>query len=63
VEVNSHGTRYELLQGEPLELLHHGEPFTLVQDEAQDLPVPPLPHRPAPPQPPTREPPCRHEET
>ena len=29
VEVNAHGARYELLQGEPLELLHHGEPFTL----------------------------------
>jgi hypothetical protein len=43
--------------------VHHGERFTLVQDEAQELSVPRLPRRPAPPQPPTREPPCRHEET
>jgi alpha,alpha-trehalose phosphorylase len=63
VEVNSHGTRYELLQGEPLDLVHHGEPFTLVEDEAQELPVPPPARLPAPPQPPTREPPCRHEES
>jgi alpha,alpha-trehalose phosphorylase len=63
VEVNSHSTRYELLQGDALDLVHHGERFTLVQDEAQELPVPRLPRRPAPPQPPTREPPCRHEET
>ena len=63
VEVNSHGTRYELLQGDPLDLVHHGEPFTLVEEQAQELPVPPAPRRPAPPQPQTREPPCRHEET
>jgi alpha,alpha-trehalose phosphorylase len=63
VEVNSPRTRYELFQGDALDLLHHGERFTLVQDEAQELPVPRLPRRPAPPQPPTREPPCRHEET
>ncbi len=51
VEVNGGGARYELLQGEPLELLHHGEPFTLAPGEPQELPVPPMPHRPAPPQP------------
>jgi alpha,alpha-trehalose phosphorylase len=63
VEVNGQGARYELLQGEPLEILHHGEPITVSEDEPQELPVPPLPHRAPPPQPPTREPPCRHEET
>jgi alpha,alpha-trehalose phosphorylase len=63
VEVNGQGARYELLHGEPLELLHHGEPVTVTEDEPQELPLPPLPHRPPPPQPPTREPPCRHEET
>jgi alpha,alpha-trehalose phosphorylase len=63
VEVNAHDARYELLQGEPLELLHHGEPLTVTTDEPQEAPVPPLPRRPPPPQPPTRVPPCRHEET
>ncbi len=62
VEVNGRGARYELLQGEPLELLHHGEPFTLTAGEPQELPVPPMPHRPAPPQPRNREPPTRHED-
>ena len=62
VEVNGGSARYELLQGEPLELLHHGEPFTLTADEPQELPVPPIPPRPAPPQPATRQPLCSHEE-
>ena len=63
VEVNGGGSaRYELLQGEPLELLHHGEPFTLSADEPQELAVPPIPPRPAPPQPATRQPLCSHEE-
>ncbi|MDP9134865.1 MAG: family 65 glycosyl hydrolase, partial [Actinomycetota bacterium] len=51
VEVNGRGARYELLQGDPLELQHHGEPFTLTSGEPHELPVPPVPHRPAPPQP------------
>jgi alpha,alpha-trehalose phosphorylase len=62
VEVNGGGARYELLQGEPLDLLHHGEPFTLGADEPQELSVPPIPPRPAPPQPATRQPLCSHEE-
>ena len=61
VEVNGRGARYELLQGDPLELQHHGEPFTLTAGEPHELPVPPVPHRPPPPQPRHREPPFRPE--
>ena len=43
VEVNGRQARYELLQGEPLELLHHGEPFTLDGRRAAGAAVPPIP--------------------
>ncbi|MBI3966251.1 MAG: glycoside hydrolase family 65 protein [Chloroflexi bacterium] len=43
VDVRSDHTRYELLTGEPLELLHHGEPITLMLDSPQTRSCPPAP--------------------
>jgi alpha,alpha-trehalose phosphorylase len=47
---------YSLLDGEPIELSHHGERFKLAADAAIVLPVPPPPVRERPQQPPGREP-------
>jgi alpha,alpha-trehalose phosphorylase len=62
VDIHPEETRYELIDGKPLELLHHGEPVTVHPDEAQTRPVPPAPRRTAPPQPPGRPVPRRHRE-
>jgi alpha,alpha-trehalose phosphorylase len=52
VEVGQNDARYELLgEGEPLELLHHGEPFEIEPGHPQTQPVPRPPNRPAPKQP------------
>src|SRR5918992_361459 len=52
VEVRQDEARYELIgQGDPLELLHHGEPFELEPGAPQALPVPRAPNRPPPKQP------------
>ena len=51
VEIGPGSARYELLAGEPLALLHHGAPITLVEGLSQTLPCP------APPTPPRSEPP------
>ena len=51
VEIDRDRARYELLDGEPLELLHHGEPLTLEPGSPQRLPCPDLP-QPAPVEPP-----------
>jgi alpha,alpha-trehalose phosphorylase len=48
VEVNAEHATYELLDGEPLELTHHGEPVTVSSDEPLSCPIPPPPSRPAP---------------
>ncbi|HEY3188662.1 MAG TPA: glycosyl hydrolase family 65 protein, partial [Solirubrobacteraceae bacterium] len=56
VEVGQREASYELLAGDPLELLHHGEQFVLSPGAVELKPVPPVPHRPAPRQPPGREP-------
>ncbi|MDQ3897357.1 MAG: family 65 glycosyl hydrolase [Actinomycetota bacterium] len=50
---------YVLCAGEPLELLHHGQPL-LVTDEPVSRPIPPATPRPAPTQPPGRAPAGRH---
>jgi alpha,alpha-trehalose phosphorylase len=63
VEIRPDGARYELLDGEPLEVLHHGETVTVAGDAAVTRPLPPAPRRPAPEQPPGRSPPRRHRET
>jgi alpha,alpha-trehalose phosphorylase len=58
VEIVSDSARYELLEGEPLELDHHGQKFTLTAGTPQTLSIAPAdaPARPA--QPPGRAPPA-----
>ncbi|MCC6179182.1 MAG: glycoside hydrolase family 65 protein [Chloroflexi bacterium] len=43
VDIRADHARYELLAGEPVDLLHHGEPFTLVKGHPQIRTYPPLP--------------------
>jgi alpha,alpha-trehalose phosphorylase len=62
VVVSSDSARYELVEGEPLELLHDGERFSVEPGSPQTLPVAPPPRRPRPEQPPGRSPPRRHRE-
>ena len=62
VEVHPHHAAYELLDGEPLELLHHGERFTLGPGAPDTRPLPPVPDHPRPEPPPGRKPPRRHSE-
>jgi alpha,alpha-trehalose phosphorylase len=56
ITVRRADVRYELIDGEALELVHHGERFTLAPGAPQSLAVPPAPQRPRPVQPPGREP-------
>ena len=51
IDIGREGVRYALLEGEPLDVLHHGEPLTIGAGEPQalELPAPPTP---APVQPP-----------
>jgi alpha,alpha-trehalose phosphorylase len=62
VEVRPGEARYELLDGEPLAVKHHGEALTLSSDSPETRPVPPPPRRPPAEQPPGRSPPRRHSE-
>jgi alpha,alpha-trehalose phosphorylase len=62
VDVRPDAARYELLAGEPLELVHHGESFTVAPGSPDTRPVPPAPRRAAPEPPPQRSPPRRHQE-
>jgi alpha,alpha-trehalose phosphorylase len=62
VDVRREGARYELLAGEPLELLHDGDGLTVGRDSPQTRPLAAAPRRPAPEQPPGRPPPRRHGE-
>ncbi|ACY98362.1 MULTISPECIES: glycoside hydrolase family 65 protein [Thermomonospora] len=57
VTVTSEQARYELHEGDPITLTHHGREFEL-GGEPVELPIPPMPTppRPRPPQPPGREP-------
>jgi alpha,alpha-trehalose phosphorylase len=48
VEVRADHATYELLDGEPLELIHHGERMTVTPEEPLRCPVPPAPQYPAP---------------
>jgi alpha,alpha-trehalose phosphorylase len=57
VTVGRDDARYELLDGEALELRHHGADFTLQPGAPQTLDVPSAPQRPRPAQPPGRSPP------
>jgi alpha,alpha-trehalose phosphorylase len=56
VEVSDGEATYELLEGEELELVHHGEPFELTPARSVSRTVPLAPRRPPPTQPPGREP-------
>jgi alpha,alpha-trehalose phosphorylase len=47
---------YALLEGAPVRLSHHGEPFVLSATQAVTRQIPPVPVRPRPKQPPGREP-------
>ncbi|HEY3727248.1 MAG TPA: glycosyl hydrolase family 65 protein [Solirubrobacteraceae bacterium] len=56
VEVNHERARYSLLDGDPLEIGHHGEQVTVNGDAPLELEIPALRARPAPRQPAGREP-------
>jgi len=62
VHLSSHSARYELVEGEPLEILHDGETVALAPGSPQTRPVEPPPRRAPPEQPPGRSPPRRHRE-
>jgi alpha,alpha-trehalose phosphorylase len=62
VDVRARGVRYELLQGEPLELIHAGERFTLESGSPESRSLPPAARPPKVEQPAHREMPPRHQE-
>jgi alpha,alpha-trehalose phosphorylase len=62
VEVRSGSVRYELLDGDDLELLHDGERITVASGSPKTCPCPPPPRPPKPEPPPGRKPPRRHRE-
>jgi len=49
-----------LLDGKPLEIIHHGESLTVTTDSRQTRPLPPTPQHPAPQPPHGRSPSLRH---
>jgi alpha,alpha-trehalose phosphorylase len=63
VEVRQEEADYELLAGEPLEILHHGEPLTARTGAAETRSVPPVPRAARVQAPPRRSPPRRHRES
>jgi alpha,alpha-trehalose phosphorylase len=56
IEVDHEHARYTLLEGEPLEVTHHGAPMTIEGEEAIAVAIPPAPRREPPKQPAGREP-------
>ncbi|MFF3254242.1 glycoside hydrolase family 65 protein [Actinacidiphila glaucinigra] len=56
VEITGAAATYTLLEGEPLELRHYDDLFTICIDHPQTRKVPTLPARTAPEQPPSRSP-------
>ena len=56
VEVTQASARYQLADGDPLEIRHHGTTLTLEAGKPQDRPITPAPARQRPAQPPGREP-------
>jgi alpha,alpha-trehalose phosphorylase len=56
VEVDAHHARYTLMDGEPLDVEHYGDPVSLQPDQTLELEIPAMRARPAPTQPPGREP-------
>ena len=53
VEVRADHATYELLDGDPLEIIHHGEPIMVEPGGPLKCPVPPAPQRPDPARSPT----------
>jgi alpha,alpha-trehalose phosphorylase len=56
VEVHAEQATYELIHGEPLELVHHGERLTVTSERPLTCPVPPAPQLPTPQSPAGRAP-------
>jgi alpha,alpha-trehalose phosphorylase len=56
VEIRPGEARYSLLEGESLEVSHHGDPVTLAPSQRVEHPIPPAPAGPRPSQPPGRAP-------
>ncbi|GAA3156615.1 glycosyl hydrolase family 65 protein [Streptomyces rameus] len=56
VDIGQSHARYQLVEGEPLVIVHHGEPVTVTVGTPVDRPVPALPARPEPQQPAGRRP-------
>ena len=56
IDVRPEGARYDLLEGDPLDLVHHGELLTVSHGDPQTRPLPPSLERPPPTQPPARAP-------
>jgi alpha,alpha-trehalose phosphorylase len=56
VEVTRRTAKYELLEGDPLEITHHGTALTVEAGKPQERPIPHLAAKPRPKQPPGREP-------
>jgi alpha,alpha-trehalose phosphorylase len=56
VEIDHEQARYSLLQGDPLDIAHHGDNVTLTPDEPVTRPIPKPPSRETPAQPPGRAP-------
>jgi alpha,alpha-trehalose phosphorylase len=56
VEVRDSQATYTVMEGDALEISHHGDRITLEPGEPLTLEVPAAPHRPEPTQPPGREP-------
>ena len=62
VEVKHEQATYKLLDGEPIELTHHGDAVTIGPDEPLTCSIPPPPERPTPRQPEGRAPARRRPE-
>ena len=60
VEVKHAQATYALVDGTPLEIVHHGERVTLAPGEPVSLPIPAAPKLERPRQPPGRAPGRRH---
>jgi alpha,alpha-trehalose phosphorylase len=60
VQVEQTQATYAIVSGEPLELVHHGRPLTVVAGEPVTVDVPPAPARDRPRQPRGRAPAERH---
>ncbi|MEU9008971.1 glycosyl hydrolase family 65 protein [Streptomyces sp. NPDC048479] len=56
VDIRSSAAVYTLVEGDPLKILHHGEPLTVTVSRPVERPLPPVPVQPEPQQPRGRRP-------